>query len=170
MRGCFDRVAAHGDPERPAGTDGAQLLGDAAFAELAGFIGEQAQVNHFATLEHPPAVTFVDVGEVIAYNGMRFLIEDRMHGLYDPASGTIHLVRPWTPLSIRAQGVLRPELVHDARHATGPYACAEATEWQAHVVQDAWLAAHGLMSGFDFNKIAEGALCPRRLLDRGATA
>lgn len=135
------------------------LLGDTLFAELVGFIGDRTALNYFATLETPPKVTFVSVGELIAYNGLEARVGGDLHGLYDPTTRAIFLVHPWTPLSLFDQGVLLHELVHHAQHASGPYVCAEETEWQAHLVQDTWLQARGLASGFDFNRIAEIAAC-----------
>ena len=135
------------------------VVGDALFAELIGVIGDRTELNYFATLASPPALAFVSTGDVIDYNGVRLRIEPPLHGLYDPTTYTIHLVRPWTLLSIRDQGVLLHELVHHAQHLSGTYACAAATEWEAHLVQDAFLFDRGVDSGFDFNTIAQAALC-----------
>lgn len=145
-------------PEGPDPTARA-LTGDALFAEMLGFIGDRTALNYFAALENPPVVHFVEVGDEMAYNGVRLTIAEGMRGLYDPTTRAITLVLPWTPVSFDDQGVLLHELVHHAQHATGPYVCAEETEWQAHLLQDAWLAARGRASGFDFNEIAEDALC-----------
>jgi hypothetical protein len=117
----------------------------------------------YPRVERPLAgIALVDYGHVVAGADHRTVIGGTMRGAYDARTATIYLVRPWFGDSPEDLGVLLHELVHhrqvDAKH----WYCERAMEWDAYKLQEAWLADHGLESGFAWAAILLGSSCAVR--------
>ena len=82
----------------------------------------------------------------------------RARGLYDPGTGTIALVRPWSPREAGDVSVLLHELVHHRQAALHHY-CPAAEEPLAYRLQEAWLAERGLPLDWPRLAIALAAGC-----------
>lgn len=107
-------------------------------------------------------VALVDSGHVVSHAGHRSRIGGTMRGAYDPRTATIYLVRPWFGTSPQDRGVLLHELVHHRQVGAKHWYCERAMEWDAYRLQDAWLADHGLDSGFHWAAILLGSSCAVR--------
>jgi hypothetical protein len=57
--------------------------------------------------------------------------------------------------------VLLHELIHHVQLANRDYECLEQPEWEAYQLQEAFLAEHGIASGFDWLQIYFLSQCPR---------
>jgi hypothetical protein len=82
-------------------------------------------------------------------------------GLFDPATGTVYLIKPWNPRNPRDVSVLLHELVHH-RQAPGHWYCPQAQEWDAYRLQARWLEELGIEAGFYWPAIALESSCVRR--------
>ncbi len=115
----------------------------------------------------PPAklpvsrLAFVDAGQTIFYEGQMTEIEGKMRGLYDAATATIFLVRPWSGASETDRGVLLHEMVHHRQTALY-WHCPHEQEWDAYKIQDQYLNENGEQSGFNWFLVALSASCSRR--------
>jgi len=86
------------------------------------WIGQHTEYDISHSLNDPPAVELVGVGEVIRYEGNDFVVDVHLKAAYDGISGTIYLVLPWSTSSIRDQSTLLHELVHDVQFLNWPAA------------------------------------------------
>ena len=73
----------------------------------------------------------------------------------------IHLVRPWDASNTKDRSRLLHELIHDVQYINRGWTCKEEPEWEAYKLQEAWLAAQGVASEFDWLHIFMLSRCPR---------
>jgi len=108
-------------------------------------------------------IVFVEAGHEIPHDGQTTRLGSTVRGVYEDESATIYLVRPWFGDDPRDKSVLLHELVHH-RQAAGPrhWYCPQAMEWDAYKLQEAWLAEHGLESGFHWAAILLDSSCSVR--------
>lgn len=66
----------------------------------------------------------------------------------------------WDDHDTRTISFLVHELVHHVQYVSGrPYPCANAKEWEAYMLQNQWLAEHGLPPAVDESWIAKMSGC-----------
>lgn len=82
-------------------------------------------------------------------------------GFYDPDTGTIYLVEPWSAENPADVSVLLHELIHH-RQDDRYYACPGAQELPAYRAQKAWLAERGLPLDVNWIAIVLAAGCTPR--------
>lgn len=87
----------------------------------------------------PARFVFADAQDLADPSEMASMIGSKPRGLYDPESGTITLIRPWSPANPQDVAVLLHELVHH-RQGGKHYYCEAAKEYTAYHVQKDWLA------------------------------
>lgn len=83
-------------------------------------------------------------------------------GRYDPDSGTIWLVRPWSPRDPYDVSVLLHELVHHRQAKAGHWYCPGAQELPAYRLQRAWLGELGLQADVNWIAVVIEAGCTPR--------
>jgi len=86
----------------------------------------------------------------------------RTRGLYDPASETIWLVRPWNAKNPYDVSVLLHELVHHRQAGHGHWYCPGAQELPAYRLQQAWLNEMGLEPNVNWVAVILEAGCTPR--------
>jgi len=91
----------------------------------------------------PVRIAFADAAEVAVPGELASAIGRRPRGLYDPATQTITLVRPWSAGDPQDLSVLVHELIHQ-RQGSKHYYCEAAKEHAAYHAQKVWLAERGL--------------------------
>ena len=128
---------------------------------LLGWIDLHTDYDVAPIREHPPAVSFVSRGEQVGYEGEELVIEGRLRALYDGSTRRIYLVQPWNIEDVVDRSVLLHEIVHHVQLSSRHWYCPQATEWESYKLQDAWLAEHGLASGFDWLHVYFLSRCSR---------
>ncbi|EAQ04548.1 hypothetical protein OB2597_04680 [Pseudooceanicola batsensis HTCC2597] len=111
--------------------------------------------------DRAPAIRYVTPRQAARMAGAPALGHGRHRGLYDAATGTIHLVTPWSADEPGDVSVLLHELVHH-RQADHHFYCAAAQEPAAYRAQEAWLAERGLTLEVNWLAITWAAGCTRR--------
>lgn len=107
-------------------------------------------------------IVFSAHGETVGYHGRTVKLEGQIRGLYDEATATIYLVKPWTSMNPYDRSVLLHELVHHIQHDAKHWYCPQAQEWDAYKLQDKWLAAHNLSGNFHWASILLESSCAVR--------
>ncbi len=132
-------------------------------ADLLDWIADATTYDVADTRDNPPEISFCSIGDIIPYEGDEVLVNDTLSGAYDLPNRRIILVRPWDPGDIRDRSVLLHELIHHVQLRNRGYECVQAPEWEAYKLQEAYLNAHGLASGFDWLQIYFLSQCPRSI-------
>lgn len=109
----------------------------------------------------PPTIFFCDEGEELRYSGATVVVEPHDRGIYDPATRSVYLVRPWSPDDPEDVAVLLHELVHDVQFSNRTWECPNATETEAYTLHAAWLAERGIEAEIDWFKINVWSQCRR---------
>jgi hypothetical protein len=128
--------------------------------DLIEWIGAHSDYDIRVVRADPPEIRFCRTGEVITYDGTDLQVDALMLAAYDLGARRIYLVEPWSVTEIRSQARLLHELIHDVQFANRTWACSQASEMEAYRLTDAWLAAQGLESGFDWFRIYLLSRCP----------
>lgn len=107
-----------------------------------------------------PVIRRVSAAEAASLDGSR----DRNHGgrtrgLYDPETGVIHLVRPWSARDPYDVSVLLHELVHHRQALSGHWYCPGAQELPAYRLQRDWLGGMGLEPDVNWIAVVMEASC-----------
>ncbi len=156
-----DRDVSEECPE-PVKADTAPVPpGAAVIQALLDWIEAKTEYEVSALRAAPPVISFCAVGERIPYEVGTALVDVTLNGAYDHPRNTILLVQPWDPADPRDRSVLLHELIHAVQLQNRTYACLEEAEWEAYKLQEAYLADHGLDSGFDWLQIYFWSQCPR---------
>lgn len=106
-------------------------------------------------------IVFVDARDLAEPSEMASMIGSTPRGLYDPDTGTILLVRPWSADKPQDVAVLLHELVHhrqDGKH----FYCEAAKEHAAYHVQKNWLAERELTLDVNWIAIVLASSCAVR--------
>ena len=106
-------------------------------------------------------IVFVDARDLAEPSEMASMIGSTPRGLYDPDTGTISLVRPWSADKPQDVAVLLHELVHhrqDGKH----FYCEAAKEHAAYHVQKNWLAERELTLDVNWIAIVLASSCAVR--------
>jgi hypothetical protein len=110
-------------------------------------------------------IVFVDARDLAEPSEMASMIGSTPRGLYDPDTGTISLVRPWSADKPQDVAVLLHELVHhrqDGKH----FYCEAAKEHAAYHVQKNWLAERELTLDVNWIAIVLASSCAVRDIHR----
>ncbi len=150
----------------------AQLL--IAFSSIAGAEPRSIQAGLIDELNHwidtttalpaadiPANIELVDSQDVIEPSEMASMIGSIPRGLYDPDTGTISLVRPWSAENPQDVAVLLHELVHH-RQGGKHFYCEAAKEHAAYHVQKNWLAERELTLDVNWIAIVLASSCAAR--------
>ena len=109
----------------------------------------------------PPRVRLIDRHAIASLTGApQSAHGGRPRGLYDPASATIWLIRPWDPRDPHDVSVLLHEMVHHRQRGRHWY-CPGAQELPAYRLQDRWLNALGLEVRANWIAVVLEAGCSR---------
>ena len=130
--------------------------------DLLGWIALNTMYSVKAAWDDPPEVSFCDVGEAVAYEGLTLTIEPFLAAAYDLRARRIYLVRPWSEDDLRDVSVLLHELIHDVQLGDHEWPCSGAPEFEAYWLQDKWLSERGIVSGFDWRLIIKMSTCPAK--------
>ncbi len=109
----------------------------------------------------PPAVNFCRSGDSIIYEDQDLNVDDRLAAVYDIKSRTITIVEPWSPEKHYDVSRLLHELIHDVQTRKRTWTCWGDAEWKAYKLQEKWLAARGIQSGFNWMQIFVLTRCRR---------
>ena len=109
----------------------------------------------------PATIVFVDAQDVAEPSEMASMIGSVPRGLYDPHTGTIMLVNPWSAENPQDVAVLLHELVHHRQGANHFY-CEAAKEYAAYHVQKDWLAERGLSLDVNWIAVVLASSCAAR--------
>jgi hypothetical protein len=109
----------------------------------------------------PAVIEFLDARDVAEPSEMASMIGSKSRGLYDPETGTISLVRPWTAEKPQDVAVLLHELVHH-RQGGKHFYCEAAKEYAAYHVQKDWLAERGLPLDVNWIAVVLASSCSPR--------
>lgn len=109
----------------------------------------------------PPDVFVCDSGDDIDYEGRDLIVDPELRGLYDLVNHRIVLTEPWDPGDPRHLSTLLHELIHAVQWASKDWRCIGEPEWEAHKLQETWLAEQGIDAGFDWLGIYLRSNCPR---------
>ncbi len=82
--------------------------------------------------------------------------------LYDPATSTVYLIRPWSRSRTGDVAILLHELVHHRQQAARHWYCPGAMEPDAYRLQAAWLAERGQSARINRIAVALEAGCTAR--------
>ena len=106
-------------------------------------------------------IVFVDARDLAKPSEMASMIGGTPRGLYDPDTGTISLVRPWSAENPQDVAVLLHELVHH-RQGGKHFYCEAATEHAAYHVQKNWLAEREITLDVNWIAIVLASSCAVR--------
>lgn len=109
----------------------------------------------------PATIEFLDALELTEPSEMSSLIGNVPRGLYNPETGTITLVRPWSAQEPQDIAVLLHELVHH-RQGGKHFYCEAAKEYSAYHVQKDWLAERDLTLNVNWIAIVLASSCASR--------
>jgi|TARA_R110000772_G_scaffold206792_3_gene317393 hypothetical protein len=109
----------------------------------------------------PATIVFADAQDVAKPSEMASIIGRTPRGLYDPDTGTITLVRPWSTDNQQDVAVLLHELVHHRQSDTHFY-CEAAKERAAYNIQKDWLAERGLSLNVNWIAVVVASSCAAR--------
>ena len=150
----------------------AQLL--LAFSNVAGAETPSIQLGLIAELHHwidsatdlpaadiPATIEFADAQDVAKPSEMASMIGSTPRGLYDPSTGTIILVHPWSADNPQDVAVLLHELVHH-RQGGKYFYCEAAKEYPAYNVQKGWLAERELSLNVNWIAVVLASSCATR--------
>ncbi len=110
----------------------------------------------------PPRIRVIDPAAAAALAGAATRSGGATRGLYDPDSGTIYLVRPWSLRREQDVAVLLHELVHHRQTGARHWYCPGAQEPEAYALQQQWLGERGLEARINRIAVVLAAGCSRR--------
>ncbi len=154
-RGCAPET--NDEMSHPASIEA--LIGPAVYHAMLDWIAGNTSYDIKKLNADPPTIHFSDVGSVISYQGQSLIVDRRLSAAYDSQANRIYLKRPWSAADTSDLSTLLHELVHALQLSSRAWPCANATEWQAYKLQEAWLQDHGVEPTFDWLKILISSQC-----------
>ena len=130
------------------------------FDQLIGWIALHTSYDVLLAYQTPATLSFCDVGEAIAYDNSKLIVEKPLRAAFDRAQRHIYLVQPWSFVNIVDQSVLLHEMIHDIQYYNKDWECAGAAEPEAYRLQEKWLLEYRINPGFDWQVILERSKCP----------
>ncbi len=109
----------------------------------------------------PANILFAEPHEVTGISKMAAGIGNVSRGLYDPVSGEITLVLPWSASNPQDVSVLLHELVHHRQNGMHYY-CQAAKEQDAYYLQRDWLAERDLTLDVNWVAVILASSCTPR--------
>lgn len=109
----------------------------------------------------PPAIRFVSPYQAAGMPAAQTARTGRLRGIYDPESGTIYLVRPWSMSDPADVSILLHELVHH-RQVGAHFYCPGAEEEAAYRLQAAWAEDLDVTLQIDWFAVILDGGCTRR--------
>lgn len=106
-------------------------------------------------------IVFGNAQDSVEPSEMASMIGSLPRGLYDPDTGTITLIRPWSAENPQDVSVLLHELVHH-RQGGKHFYCEAAKEHAAYHVQKAWLAERDLPLDVNWLAVVLASSCAAR--------
>ncbi|MDF0599124.1 hypothetical protein P1J78_00130 [Psychromarinibacter sp. C21-152] len=107
-------------------------------------------------------VEFVQPGADILYDGHMTQIDQTVRGVYDADTATIYLVRQWYGVTAFDRSVLLHEMVHHRQANAKHWYCPQAMEWDAYLIQEDYLNAHGETGDFNWAWVLLASSCAVR--------
>jgi len=107
-------------------------------------------------------VALVAPGADILYEGQSTRIDQTVRGVYDADKATIYLVRGWYGETALERSVLLHEMVHHRQVSAQHWYCPQAMEWDAYLVQEEYLKAHGETGDFNWAWVLLASSCAVR--------
>ncbi len=107
-------------------------------------------------------VELVEPGSEVLYEGQMTRIGDTVRGLYDGETATIYLVRQWYGETASDRSVLLHEMVHHRQASAQHWYCPHAMEWDAYLIQEDYLNAHGETGDFNWAWVLLASSCAVR--------
>jgi hypothetical protein len=107
-------------------------------------------------------VELVEPGVFIHYEGQPMQIDQTVRGVYDADTATIFLVRQWYGETAFDRSVLLHEMVHHRQVSAQHWYCPQAMEWDAYLIQEDYLNAHGETGDFNWVWVLLASSCAVR--------
>ena len=107
-------------------------------------------------------IALIPAGTELDYEGTATTLDNSVRGLYDQTVSTIYLVRPWFGDTARDRSVLLHEMIHHRQASAQHWYCPQAMEWDAYLLQEDYLKAHGQTGGFNWAWLALASSCAVR--------
>ncbi|MHA3977060.1 DUF6647 family protein [Halovulum sp. GXIMD14794] len=107
-------------------------------------------------------VALVEPGSPILFEGQLTQVAETVRGAYDAETATIYLVRQWYQETAFDRSVLLHEMVHHRQTTAQHWYCPQAMEWDAYLLQEAYLNAHGETGAFNWAWVLLASSCAVR--------
>lgn len=98
----------------------------------------------------------------ILHEGHMTALGGSVRGVYDTQTATIYLVRQWFGDTARDRSVLLHEMVHHRQAHAQHWYCPQAMEWDAYLIQEDYLNAHGETGAFNWAWVLLASSCAVR--------
>lgn len=95
-------------------------------------------------------VELVQPGAEVLVEGQMTQLDDTVRGIYDADTATIYVVRQWYGDTARDRSVLLHEMIHHRQASAQHFYCPQAMEWDAYLLQEDYLNAHGESGEFNW--------------------
>ncbi len=83
-----------------------------------------------------------------------------LQAAYDPATATIYLTAPWSPIDPEMSSTLLHMMLHHVQlRSDRVWKCLNATEFEAYWLQDQWVVEQGYRTGFDWTQVLVDSHC-----------
>ncbi|MGB5559842.1 MAG: DUF6647 family protein [Paracoccaceae bacterium] len=127
-------------------------------AQLMRWIDSNTEYDTADTPE--PQIVFCATDITIALSDDTMLADPALRAAYDPATATIYMTAPWSPVDPEITSTLLHQLIHHVQIHARDWPCPQATEFEAYWLQDQWLDEQGYGTGFDWTQILVDSHCP----------
>ena len=107
-------------------------------------------------------IVLLDPGVETALGGPQLQIGETVRGVYDAEAATIYLIRQWYGDSAFDRSVLLHEMVHHRQVSAQHWYCPQAMEWEAYLIQEEYLKAHGETGNFNWAWVLLASSCAVR--------
>lgn len=141
-----------------AASDGVHAISDTLLHDLNRWLDAETE---FTRRNSAPKIAFIEDDRAEKLRGVPGRSSGKTRGLYDEATETILLAKPWSPEDPHDISVLLHELVHH-RQASRHWYCPQAQEWRAYQIQSQWLAEQNIQDDFYWPAILLHSSCVRR--------
>ncbi len=108
----------------------------------------------------PPRIRFCARNAALAQVGDTVLVDPALAAAYDPATQTVYMTAPWSPIDPETTSILLHQLIHHVQMQAQDWPCPAATQFEAYWLQDHWLGEQGYGTGFDWTQILVDSRCP----------
>jgi hypothetical protein len=107
-------------------------------------------------------VELIDPGTEVLFEGQAVQIDETVRGVYDADTATIYLVRQWYGETAFDRSVLLHEMIHHRQVSEQHWYCPQAMEWDAYLIQEEYLNAHGETGDFNWAWVLLTSSCAVR--------